>query len=77
MAISISATSLSAAPIKTLIVDGQSNGAHNMSAGSGEIKRILEGTGLFTVAMATSPAKGQDMSGFKPDFSACSLVVFK
>ena len=76
MAISISAASLSAAPIKTLIVDGQSNGAHNMSAGSGEIKRILEDTGLFTVAMATSPAKGQDMSGFKSDFSACSLVVF-
>jgi uncharacterized protein len=64
-----------AAPIKTLIVDGQSNGAHNMKAVSLEIKKILESSGLFSVEFATSPAKGQDMSGFKPDFSAYGLVV--
>jgi type 1 glutamine amidotransferase len=76
VAVLLSAVSLSAAPIKTLIVDGQSNGSHNMAAGSGEIKKILEGAGLFTVETATSPAKGQDMSGFKPNFSAYDLVVF-
>jgi uncharacterized protein len=70
-----SAMSLSAAPMKTLIVDGQSNAAHNMGAVSVEVKRILENSGLFAVEIATSPAKGQDMSGFKPDFSACKLVV--
>jgi uncharacterized protein len=67
--------SLSAASIKTLIVEGQSNGAHQMSAVTVEIKKILEGTGLFTVEIATTPAKGQDMSGFKPNFSAYNLVV--
>jgi hypothetical protein len=32
--------------------------------------KYLEETGLFTVDVATSPAKGENMSGFKPNFSA-------
>jgi type 1 glutamine amidotransferase len=71
----LSVVSLSAAPIKTLIVEGQSNGAHNMSAVTVELKKILESAGLFSVEIATTPAKGQDMSGFKPNFSAYDLVV--
>jgi hypothetical protein len=71
----LSALSLSAASIKTLIVGGQSNAAHNMAAGSEDIKKILENSGLFTVEITNSPAKGQDMSEFKPDFSAYDLVV--
>jgi type 1 glutamine amidotransferase len=67
--------SLSAASIKTLIVEGQSNPAHKMSAVTVETKKILESAGLFTVEIATTPAKGQDMSGFKPNFSAYDLVV--
>ena len=70
-----SAASLSAAPIKTLLVQGQSNGAHNMPVIGLQAKKILENAGMFTVDVATSPAKGQDMSGFKPDFSAYELVV--
>jgi len=46
-----------------------------MSAVTVEIKKILEGAGLFTVEIATTPAKGQDMSGFKPKFSTYDLVV--
>ena len=75
LAILFPAVSVSAATIKTLIVDGQSNPAHKMAAVSVELKSILESSGLFTVEVATSPAKGQDMSGFKPDFSAYKLVV--
>ena len=71
----LSAVSLSAAPIKTLIVQGQSNGAHNMPVIGLEAKKILESAGLFTVEIATTPAKGQDMSGFKPNFSAYDLVI--
>jgi uncharacterized protein len=71
----LSALSLSAAPIKALIVEGQSNKAHNMAAVTQEIERILESGGLFAVEIAASPAKGQDMSGFKPDFAAYRLVV--
>ena len=71
----LSALSLSAEPIKTLIVQGQSNAAHNMPAIGLQAKNILESSGLFVVDVATTPAKGQDMSGFKPDFSAYKLVV--
>jgi hypothetical protein len=39
------------------------------------LKSLLEQTKLFTVDVATSPAKGADMSGFKPDFAAYDVVV--
>ena len=64
-----------AGTLRTLIVQGQSNAAHDMMAGSVELKKILESAGLFSVEFATTPAKGQDMSGFKPDFAAYDLVV--
>jgi type 1 glutamine amidotransferase len=69
------ASSLSAAPIKTLIIDGQSNPYHNLPAVTVETKKILNDAGLFTVDVATTPAKGKDMSPFKPDFAAYDLVV--
>ena len=71
----LSMGSLTAAPIKTLIVQGQSNGAHNMPVIGLEAQKILEDSGLFAVEIATTPAKGQDMSGFKPNFAAYDLVV--
>jgi type 1 glutamine amidotransferase len=58
---------------KALIVDGQ-NG-HDWKSTTPVLKKILEDTGLFTVDVATSPPKGQDMSGFKPDFAAYNVVV--
>jgi type 1 glutamine amidotransferase len=67
------AAAATAAPMKTLIVDGQN--AHNWKEATPILKRLLEETGLFTVDVATSPAKGQDMSGFRPDFAAYKLVV--
>jgi type 1 glutamine amidotransferase len=71
----LSAVSVSAETMKALIVDGQTNAYHDMKAVSIELKKILESTGLFTVEIATSPGKGQDLNGFKPDFSAYKLVV--
>jgi type 1 glutamine amidotransferase len=62
-----------AAPMKALIVDGQN--AHNWKETTPILKKLLEETGLFTVDVATSPAHGQDMSGFQPDFAAYKLVV--
>ena len=62
-----------AAPMKALIVDGQ-NG-HNWKETTPILKKLLEETGLFAVDVATSPAKGQDMSGFRPDFAAYKVVV--
>jgi type 1 glutamine amidotransferase len=60
-------------PIKTLIVTGQNN--HVWQVSHVVIKQILENSGLFTVDIAQSPAKGEDMSHFQPDFSAYQLVV--
>lgn len=60
-------------PYKALIVDGQNN--HNWKATTPILKKHLEDTGLFTVDVATSPAKGQDMSSFNPVFAAFDVVV--
>ena len=69
----MSACTQSKEPIKTLIVTGQNN--HIWKTSNVVIKQILENSGLFTVDVAISPAKGEDMSSFKPDFSAYKLVV--
>jgi type 1 glutamine amidotransferase len=58
---------------KALIVDGQ-NG-HDWKSTTPVLKKLLEETGLFAVDVATSPPKGEDMSGFKPDFAAYDVVV--
>ena len=71
--ICVSAFSQKDKVIKTLIVTGQNN--HIWQTSNVVIKQILENSGLFTVDVAISPAKGEDMSGFKPNFSAYQLVV--
>jgi len=60
-------------PLKCLIVDGQNN--HNWKETTPIMKDILEKSGLFTVDVATSPDKKGDMTGFKPDFAACDVVL--
>ncbi len=62
-----------AAQHKALIIDGQNN--HNWRETTPHIKRALESSGLFIVDIATSPATGEDLSGFKPDFAAYDVVV--
>ncbi|MEK7996096.1 MAG: DUF1080 domain-containing protein, partial [Planctomycetota bacterium] len=54
-------------PLKALIVDGQNN--HDWKSTTPVLKSLLEKTGLFAVDVATSPAKGQPMDKFKPDFA--------
>jgi uncharacterized protein len=60
-------------PHKALIVDGQN--VHNWQETTPVLKQLMEDSGLFQVDVATSPAKGQDMSGFRPKFSDYALVV--
>ncbi len=69
----MSAAAVAAEPLKALIVDGQNN--HNWKETTPILKRLLEETGLFKVDVATSPDRGQDMSGFGPDFAAYDVVV--
>ena len=61
--------------IKVMILTGQCNPYHNWAVSSAAIKRILDETGTFEVTVVTSPAKGQDMSGFKPTFAGYGAVV--
>lgn len=70
-------------PIKVLIVDGQNN--HNWAGTTPELQKILEGSGRFTVEVATTPTaedKKADaesyrkkLLAFKPDFSKYDVVV--
>ncbi len=59
--------------IKALIVDGQNN--HDWKATTPVLKTLLEETGLFKVDVATSPAKGQPMDSFRPNFSNYNVIV--
>ena len=63
------------ARIKVMILTGQSNQYHNWAVSSAAIKRMLDDAGRFEVTVVTSPAKGQDMSGFKPTFAGYGAVV--
>jgi len=60
-------------PLKALIVDGQNN--HDWKSTTPVLKSLLEETGLFTVEVATSPAKKQPMDSFKPNFSKYDVIV--
>jgi type 1 glutamine amidotransferase len=59
--------------LKALIVDGQNN--HAWKDTTPVLKQELIETGLFQVDVATAPAKGGDMSRFKPDFAAYNVIV--
>jgi type 1 glutamine amidotransferase len=61
------------AGFNTLIITGQNN--HKWEESSPVLKKILDETGLFTSEILTTPAKGGDMTTFKPDFSKYKLVV--
>ena len=67
------AVAVAAPQYKALIVDGQN--AHDWKGTTPALKKVLEDTGMFTVDVATSPAKGQDMSEFKPKFAGYDVVV--
>jgi type 1 glutamine amidotransferase len=62
-----------AEPIRVLLVDGQNN--HDWKSTSPVMKRILEETGIFTVTVVTSPPEKSDMSGFRPDFASCDVIL--
>jgi len=60
-------------PIKVLIVTGQNN--HQWQVSSAILQNCLNESGLFVADIAVSPAKGEDMSTFRPDFSEYKTVV--
>ena len=58
--------------IAALIVDGQNN--HDWKHTTPVLKAALESCGLFTVDVATSPAR-QASADFKPDFAKYGVVI--
>ncbi len=72
--LAVTASTASAAErLRALIVDGQNN--HPWAKTTPILKKVLEESGRFSVDVATSPAKGEDMAGFKPDFAKYDVVV--
>ena len=64
---------VTAAPLKALIVDGQNN-HKNWPETTQMMKRYLEGSKLFTVDVVTHAPKGEDPT-FKPAFAEYDVVV--
>jgi type 1 glutamine amidotransferase len=68
-----SVASLSAAPLKVLLIDGQNN--HAWKQTTPELKAILEEGQLCTVDVSTAPAKGGDWAAWRPKFAEYQVVV--
>lgn len=65
-----------AAPIRVLLLDGQSSGAyHNWKLTTPVLKAELEETGLFQVTVLTAPKSDGDFSIFHPKFSHYQVIV--
>jgi len=69
----LAALPLHAATLRALLIDGQNN--HDFKSTTPHLKKVLEETGLFTVDVATAPAKGGDMITFKPKFSDYRVII--
>jgi type 1 glutamine amidotransferase len=62
--------------IRVLIIDGQNN--HDWKKMTPWHQAQLEATGLFTVAVSTTPAKKEDTAGWeawRPDFSKYQVIL--
>ena len=71
----VAAASARQARISVMLLTGQSSKYHNWTVSSAAVKRMLEDAGRFDVTVVTSPATGQDMSGFTPRFAGYGAVV--
>ena len=66
----------SAAPIRVLLLDGESAGTyHNWELTTPVLKKELEETGLFKVTVMTAPSWGHSFICFQPDFSYFQVIV--
>jgi uncharacterized protein len=59
--------------LRVLLIDGQNN--HEWQKTTPILVRILKESGRFVADVATAPAAGQDMSGFRPKFSNYDVVL--
>jgi len=69
------ANGVSAAPLKVMLLTGESNRYHDWTKSSPLVKTYLEQTSLFAVDVVTAPAKDVEKSDFAPKFSDYAVVV--
>jgi type 1 glutamine amidotransferase len=63
-----------ATPIRVMLLDGESAGSyHDWQRTTPALRKMLDETGLFDVAVVTAPAAGG--GAFAPDFSTYQVVV--
>jgi type 1 glutamine amidotransferase len=75
--LSCAASLPAAAPIRVMLLDGESAGTyHAWRETTPVLRKELEQAGLFQVEVVTAPPSGGDFSSFKPDFSKYDVVVF-
>jgi type 1 glutamine amidotransferase len=64
------------APIRVLLLDGQSAGPfHDWKLTTPILKQELEETGIFQVTVLSAPPSGADFSNFQPNFSQYRVIV--
>src|SRR5690606_24961940 len=72
-----SAASLQKKKYKVLLIEGQNN--HKRYTDFNEVHRTLikyiEEPGIFILDVATTPPEGENIDGFKPDFSKYDVVI--
>ena len=69
-------SSQSAAPIRVMVLDGESGGPyHRWQVVTPVLKKQLDETGLFQVDVVTAPPAGGDFSMFNPAFTRYKVVV--
>jgi type 1 glutamine amidotransferase len=66
---------LTAAPLRVMLLTGESNRYHDWTKSSPLVKTYLEQTGLFAIDVVTAPPKGVETSDFNPKFSDYAAVV--
>ena len=62
-----------AEPLRVLLLDGQNN--HEWQKTTPLLEQMLQRSGRFAVEVATAPAAGEEMSGFRPPFAAYDVVM--
>ena len=68
--------SRAAAPIRVMLLDGESGGSyHDWRSVTPVLRAMLEETGLFDVSVVTAPPAGADFSAFRPEFTAHHVVI--
>jgi hypothetical protein len=63
------------APIRVMLLTGQSSIYHDWTKSSPIIEEILDETGIFDVDLVRTPSAGESMATFAPDWSPYAAVV--